>query len=404
MKRSKLSLILLLLVGVFFYSLDYEIFYYLLLTNTLYLIYFFRKNHFIFLLNFFYLTFILILIPYIFFDIPYHIYTTYINAENTFKVLFYNFIFHNLLLYNIDKFSNIQIKKFHSPSHRISLFSIFILFIFLINIIINGTGFVLINQSYNIDSYGTILFEYSIPFIFILYLSYTSKRQLFLVRILNVLFIIFPLLYGRRLPAVFLTLIFLVFSNYTNISFRKNVLFSFIGLVLIQTIGLVRDFNSIDLSFLNFFISIDENGVMSNNQGGVIVSAVTYLGLLENEVFDFTWRIKSFLGNFSGLILPSSLNIPETYVNFEAMKHANIPGNGGFASTYFYLWGGIPFIFIFGMLLNYVFRNFNKNIWTFTIFIVLIVLFPRWYSYNIFPAFKILFWTLMLVVLKKIKI
>ena len=404
MKISKVKLISLLIIGTLVYSISFKFFYFLLFTNIIYLTYFFRKNHFIFFINFFYLIFILILIPYVFFDIPYHIYTTYINDENTFRVLYYNFLFHNLLLYNVNKTSQIQLEKFYRPSSRISYFSIIILFIFILNIVLNGSGFALINKSYNIDSYSTILFEYSIPFIFILYLSYTSKKQLFLIRSLNILFIILPLLYGRRLPAIFLILLLLFFSNYTRVSFRKNLFFTFFGLIFIQTIGLIRDFNTIDINFLNFFLSVDENGVMSNNQGGIMVSAVTYLGLIDNGNFDLLWRAKSFLGNFTGLILPSSLNIPETYVNFEAMKYANIPGNGGFASTYFYIWGGIPFIIFFGVLMNYIFRNINKNIWIFTIFVVLIVLFPRWYSYNIFPAFKILFWTMILVLLKKIRI
>ena len=141
------------------------------------------------------------------------------------------------------------------------------------------------------------------------------------------------------------------------------------------------------------------SGALSNGPGGVLVSCVTYFNLIQTGVFDLQFSVKSFIGMFTSIFLPASLNLPETYINLEALKYDEIPGNGGFPGIYFYLWGRYLGVFIGSLLINFLFRNTHKSKYISIYVLFMLSTFPRWYTYNVHILIKMGFWLLFFVCL-----
>jgi hypothetical protein len=202
---------------------------------------------------------------------------------------------------------------------------------------------------------------------------------------------ILPLLYGKRLAFLMITL--LVFNLFFTgkFKFKYIVIGTLFGFVFVRVFaGLRVGMENIDL--LSFLLGITEKGVMSNNHGGVIVCSVTYYGLIENEIFDLFFRLKSFIGILIGTFLPSSFNFEEAYINLFTMKYTQIPGNGGLTSIYLYIWGGLIGVLLGGFIFNYLIRNKNRSRLIYIYLIFMFATYPRWYAYNMFILVKMGFW------------
>jgi hypothetical protein len=230
-----------------------------------------------------------------------------------------------------------------------------------------------------------------------MYADTTSKK--YLVLLFGLIFMIEPLLFGRRLPFIMvaLTIFNLHFSG--KYKFRYIFLGVLIAFVSLRYFGDTRNPISGEVGLIASLLSLSADGIMQNNQGGVVVCAVTYVGLVENGLFDIWFSIKSLLGMFTGIVIPSSWNIQEAYINFEALKYASIPGNGGLPGVYFYVWGGFPFVLIGSLILNAIIRNKNKTRLISIYVLFLLSTFPRWYAYNMMILVKMGFWLLLLIIL-----
>jgi len=142
--------------------------------------------------------------------------------------------------------------------------------------------------------------------------------------------------------------------------------------------------------------TITDDGVMSNNQGGVMLCSVSYFGLIQDGTFDFVFRLKSFLGTLASFILPVSFNFDEILVNRETLKYTAIPGNGGYPGIYAYLWLSYPGVIILPYLVSLIFKNRYRNEYMMVYFVMVMATFPRWYAYNMFVLIKMGFWLVII--------
>lgn len=186
-------------------------------------------------------------------------------------------------------------------------------------------------------------------------------------------------------------LYFFLESKLTKKDLVYLVLFS---LIFIQIIGVIRD-SEYNFSINYLLFGLKENGEYSNNQGGVTAASVAYLGLVKNDTFDLKFRIISFISQFVVSFLPSSLSPDETFINIEAMKYTPIPGNGGFTTTYFYLFLGPIGVIFFSYIFRVMLSIRNHSTFIMLVPILTLTLFPRWMVYSIFPYIKIVVWSLI---------
>ena len=211
-----------------------------------------------------------------------------------------------------------------------------------------------------------------------------------------------PMLFGRRLPFIMvsLTIFNLFFSG--KIKLKYIFLAAIIAFVALRYFGDTRNPISGEVGLFASLLSLNAEGIMQNNQGGVMLCAVSYIGLVEDGLFDIYFSLKSFFVLFTSILIPSSLNLEETYVNFEALKYTSIPGNGGLPAVYLYVWGGIPFVILGSLLFNYIIKNKNNSRLIAIYALFILSTFPRWYSYNLMILIKMGFWLMLLVLLTDI--
>lgn len=339
-------------------------------------------------LNLFYL------LPYYFFNIPYHYLIENQSLYLTNKTVLIFILFTSILFFrlNLDTKTR-QIFFYHHNDKLIYSLSIIILVImYPISIITNPPS---IGIAYTGEITTSIWLEYCIIFFIIGGLYSKSNKRKILLLIISAFYIILPLLYGRRLQSIMIALtIFNLFYAY-QFSTKRVLFFSIMTFVGLRSFASIRMGQS--MSILSSLLSIDENNIMGNNQGGVIVCSTSYLALIEDGIFDFGFRAKSFLGQFTSILLPYKWNLPEAYINFSALNHTPIPGNGGLISTYLYLWGGLLGVFIGALILRSVLTKPLDNIYNKAIFIFILSTFPRWHSYNLMILFKMTFWLILIL-------
>jgi len=358
-------------------------------------LYRYRNNDIILIFLFFIFLFWIYLIPFYFFGIPYHLYDEFQTIDLTNKVLFLNLISQRIIFYNLQANSyrfntKVKIKKNDL---------IFILMIFILIAMLVGSLYgkeTIIHQEYSIDTDSSIWFEYALLVFIVAFLYTDTWQKRMLLLFIGVSFVIGPFLFGRRLPGIMMAL--LIFNLYFNGRYKTwQVFFAIIfAFISIRYFGEVRNTSSGEYGLFTNLFSITLDGVMSSHQGGVIICTTTYLGLIENGTFDIIFSLKSFLGQFTSVLIPSEYNLNEAYINLEALKYSNIPGNGGLPSVYFYLWFGYVGVFIMSFFINYILRNIfhSKILLIYAIF--MLSTFPRWYSYNMMILIKMGFWLMLL--------
>ncbi len=359
--------------------------------SNIQLMYRYKQHDFIVIFLIFSIFYWIYLLPYYYFRIPYHYLLEYQKIDYT------NFIVFMQLLFLRIMFLGINPKKIITPkngiiyrNNNIVFFIFSSVIIILIPIILITTPLTL-SHNYSIESKSSILLEYVIIFIIIASIYANTSIKRYYIIVLSMIYMVLPLLYGKRLA--FLMIILLIFNLFFTSKFKLRYILMgvIIGFIFIRVYAGIRiGMENINLS--SFLLGVSDDGVMSNNQGGVIVCSVTYYGLIENGIFDFMVRLKSLIGTLIGTVLPSSFNFEEAYINLYTMKYAQIPGNGGLTSIYLYIWGGYLGVLIGGLIFNYLIRNSQKSRLLYIYIIFVFATYPRWYAYNMFILLKMGFW------------
>lgn len=138
-----------------------------------------------------------------------------------------------------------------------------------------------------------------------------------------------------------------------------------------------------DLTLANFVFGSMTAGAMSNHQGGVIVSSVTYLGLVEDGIWGWADRFNMALGSLFAFLPYTSNPFPEAFIHRYVQGFANIPGSGGFPFVYAYLWGGLLMVSLVAYCLRRLVSNEGLSITMALVKLVVLAMFPRWYAYTL---------------------
>jgi hypothetical protein len=373
------------------------------LLSNIQLLYKYRKVDIFFIFLGFSFIHIFYIFVYYFFDIPYHYILKYQTLYNTNKIIFIQFIVLRLIFNGVSSKNYIIPRLNLLPIKNKYAFWIF-LFILIILIPISNSGLSTISSDYSIETKSSIWFEYSVIFIIIASLYANTKIKTHTLKTIGFIFMCMPLLYGKRLAflMVGLTLFNLYYSGKIK---TKYLLFLFIGgFLVLRSFAVIRSNGLAGLSVQSVIFSVNNSGTLSNGPGGVLVSSVTYFGLIKEGIFNLVFSLKSFIGMFLSILIPSSLNIPETYVNTQALKYENIPGNGGFPGIYFYLWGRYIGVFIGSLLLNFFIKKSQYSTKYAIYGVFLLSTFPRWYTYNMHILIKMGAWLFILLIISKIYI
>lgn len=364
----------------------------------------YRSQNALLIINLFLLTYWFALVPFFIYGIHYHIYDTYQTFELTTQVVLMQMIFQRLITTEKTctriSINNICINK----SANIFLASILVAFSFNLFTVLSSRTILSVGYENSFNE-GTILLEYVVIPLLVacVHCRLKSKLEISLLFIAIVFSMLLPLLYGKRLPFILCGMIFYLFFLESKLSKEKLIGLVLLALISVQILGVIRDSEySFTINYLLF--GLKENGQYSNNQGGVTAASVAYLGLVKDGVFDSSFRLTSFVSQFVTAFVPSSMAPDETFVNIEAMKHTPIPGNGGFTTTYAYLFlgplGVVLFSFFFRKMLSI---RVNSTL-IMLIPLITITLFPRWMVYSIFPYVKVLIWaSIFYILLKAVK-
>lgn len=360
----------------------------------------YRKIDIISIFLIFSLVHLIYIASYFFGDIPYHYITKTQTLHNTTTIFFIQFIVLRLFFIGINPNTFVIPRFSFKPVVNRYAFWFFIIFIIiLIPLSTLGNDSIFSgDNSYSIESSSSIWLEYCIIFIVVAYLYADSKFKRNVLIIVSSFFILLPLSFGKRGYAlmVSLTLFNLFWSG--RIKQKYIYLSMIIMFVFIRLFAQIRVNRTLDFSFDSIVLGINGNtGIQSNGPGGVLVCCTTYLSLIETGVFDFWFSVKSFFGIFTGVFIPASFNLPETYVNREALKYESIPGNGGFPGIYLYIWGRYFGVFIGSLLFNSLlsYSQKNKNAAVYLIFVL--STFPRWFIYNFHGTIKMGIWLLIFI-------
>lgn len=262
---------------------------------------------------------------------------------------------------------------------------ILLMTVFLLTAVSSIDGNIL-KQSYSIESGSSILFEYVLILIILAY-SYSGNnnaRRLILIA-MALLFVITPIFFGKRLPASMVAFsIILLFFRPKSL---KQVLGIFLGgFFILSILALFRVGESGQAT--NIIFNISEDGVMRNNQGGVIYSSAAYIKLTETGIFDLMFGIDSAFNTILSILLPSAMVDESAYINIAAMKYIPIPGNGGLPGVAFYVWGRVLAVIVFGLFIGWLMARSRYNYLASVYVSFLFFTFPRWMSYNINIMFK----------------
>lgn len=371
------------------------------LISNLQQIFRFRDFDYIVVFLIFSLLYWFFMVPYYYYGIPYHYLTVYQTPELTNSIIILQLFLLRVMFFGIDaKKLNVPRSLIKPRRNSIIFISLVILLFVFAGIIVKTTPIAILSGEYSIETQSSLFLEYVLIPLIGAYLYADTKGKRFVFLLIAVVFLLLPLLYGKRLA--FLMVALLIFNLFFSGKFKLKsiIVVIFLLYILLRFIALFRVGMSgrIDWSFLIFAVS--ESGIMSNNHGGVMVSSVTYLGLIEEGIYDWVFRLKSLLGTIIGTFIPSSMNFEEAYVNLYTMKYtAMIPGNGGFTAIYLYLWGGVVVVVLGGLLFNRLLRNPRQSRLIAIYFIFMMATFPRWYSYNMFILLKMGFWLLLFILI-----
>ena len=363
------------------------------LFSLVFLLFYFRSDKYVLPLLIFASTYTLYLIPYFYFNLPYHYLVQTQTPELTIRALAYQFTFY-YLFFSFRASSRTHVYNF--PQLKLSKVAFFALTAFLLLMLLINIGISppRLGVAYDGSNNSTVWIEYSFIFLVLLCCSTLSQKYRYLVFFVILCYMIYPLLYSRRLQFIMVLLLFyyrFYVSRLRVSSIFLGIITAFVGLRIFESLRM-----GVSPSLLSFFITTNSNGVTGSNQGGVMVSNTIYLHLIDIGIFDWSFRLKSFLGNLVTGLLPGSFNFSETYVNLRALENMPLPGNGGFTAVYSFLWMGEMGVIFISILLGYL--AFTKNsYWVLRAFpLAIFMTFPRLHSYNFLATIKVM--TILLIV------
>ena len=247
-----------------------------------------------------------------------------------------------------------------------------------------------VTTPYSVESRSSSIFEYAVVPAVLAALTAKGRPQVLLLALVILAGLAVPLLFQRRAVSVIFLLI-LIFRFFKD---TRSPLLLLAGLaaafLAYRAFAVWRaDLELNVLTLLGTHTSATFG--LSNHQGGVILSAVTYVGLVEEGLWDGYFRLRSLLGTLFVPYTPLSLNpFPEVFLHLEALKLASIPRSGGFPFVFLYVWGGVGLVLAGAFLLRWLMFNRHASPELIYAKVLILVTFPRWYAYSLPVGIKLL--------------
>ena len=259
--------------------------------------------------------------------------------------------------------------------------------------------------SYSIETESSIIFDYFMIFVVVNRFFCDAKWQKRLNMILTIIVSFVCVMIGKRLTAITNLLLIYILDFNGKIKKRTLIWIAAIGILVFNSIQFTR-VGQIP-TILNVLTGITiEHGVYRGNSCDVWYASEVIYKLIDTGVFDWTFRIKSFLGTFLNSFLTTSLTPKEALVNVYITENALFPytANGGLIGVSTYLWLGYAGVVLFAIIICRIIKEGFKSYNMFKTLYAMLVLatFPRWYTYNPRILFKFAFVAVMIFAFVKL--
>lgn len=394
------------LIAFNFYPENFRYFIFLPILNYI-LLTIKSKNNLPLTLFFIYATiFYLYLLPRFIFDLPIVYYFQYDDIYYYNKSLLVIIIYLISLMFFIKPFdSNFKFpeyRNFFQPNNIIAIINCIIL----ISIFLFGFSGKNITDDvkYGSEDFGekSVFTEYYILFLIFALVHTKSKLFRYTIILFSVLMIIKCVLYGSRVSAllIILTIFAIEFANKFSV---KTVIFgAFVGIIVMNLLGILREQSDNELNFESI-LRLNPDKIMSSTQSDMFYGSVCFIGLIEDDIFDYSTRIKAFTGFILRLFLPSNLSFEEGTLTVYGQKFTDW-GGGAHPSTYFFVWlgwlGPILLGYIIANLMN-ILKRIHLNKYIMLIALILIITMPRWYGYEPGIIFKMSWVGIVLLIIQE---
>ena len=353
---------------------------------NIFLLYKFKRQQTFLILLLFASTYWFYMFFYFYFGIPYSSYLNMQTLENTVAVLRIQSLFFILLFNLINIHTNVELASTIQRKENPVIFYCCLVIMLVIALFVLG-GETIFEMAYGEGTTRTSLLEYYFIFSLLAYVFSVSKNKSKLIFAINMFYALKLILVGLRLVAIeVIVLNFLLFYE-NQLKTKWIILISSIISVLLTALSFVR------VGYYSSFkemVGFSDQGVLITNQGDVFLASVVHYGMVANEYFDLSFRLKSFIGFWLNIFLPPEYQIQEAILNHNVYPY--IVGGGGFSGVYAYVWLNYIGIFLLALYISY-FINRAYNNKKSTIYATFIIFtFFRWYPYSLIILFKMGLW------------
>lgn len=341
------------------------------------------------LMGFFFLSYIMYLIPYYFYDYTIAAYEQYYKRELYDQMLGIHLLFLSSLLVFLKNDLNkdyLKLKDLIKPRDNVAIFAFLYLIMLIIIFSIKGSSVLEGSYSTYIDNLegqgGSVEYFYIFFTIAFFFTTKTSLRYSLLFLVVYYCFI--TITRGYRIQ--FVQMIILAFVLFFDGKFKTfyMMIFAFFGFIISEIVGMLKMFGSVSFQDMITLFEKSDKGIIINNQTEVFYSSVVFLGLVKDDILSFSLRIWSALGFVLNWFVPSSFVWKEARLPVFAHEYTSL-GGGGLVSAYFYVWFGYLGPVLIGLALAMLFNktyssDLKKN---FKIVAILVFsLYPRWFAYD----------------------
>ncbi|WP_339239754.1 hypothetical protein NYE66_15655 [Geobacillus sp. FSL W8-0466] len=234
----------------------------------------------------------------------------------------------------------------------------------------------------------TITFEYIYVFLFLIKIygpnNFLNKLM---IHIIVLAIICKTLIYSGRIEIIEALAILFIFYYEKKIKPLFILIISLVFNVLLEAISIHRNIAG-DINWNTsklFFDRSNPPSLILGNEGDVVYSSMAMVGLINQNVVEFSERIRSFTHMLITQLMPiGQFHLFEDANVARYIQKFTVTLGGGLIYTQGYFWLGTTGVIIVSILIAYVikkaYNQMTSNIFTVTA-IYSLTLFPRWFAY-----------------------
>ncbi len=261
---------------------------------------------------------------------------------------------------------------------------------------------------------GLAVYEYFVILIPAAYMfSGNSKYHRLVLYLLITLFSLRTLSFGGRNLLIQIAMILFVFLDNPRLKYRYLIILAFIPVYFFFVFGALRQnpyliFNaSVEEILLLPFNNKSEGSILEAllTQNDVFYSSVRFYAFIEEEIITTEERVQVLLFNSLAVIVPFKF-LPDIANISTYRRDIYNCGGGALISSYYYLFLGLPGVVFISAYLTFVIKKieFTINKYWLVYGIAFLSTFVRWFAYNPIVIFKLcVFGVLYIVVLEIVK-